>query len=858
MKKQQWSGGQKGVQLTSRLLLLALLFSALVTWTEKAEGSHESLLVLWNDQNRSHAVVDPSMMAGQRIVFELNLTSTVEVNGFDITTTHNATVLTVSAPSRLSFEGDPDSDIVLSSTVPRRPIASELSTVLLDPGPLLRYIDGSGLDSFLGSFGAGETLVYDGDNSLNVTAGDTIVSSTVPRSPNIFEMGLPLLQPPSFGLDQGVGYVDLNPNLSYDTGETLVKDEDFSGDISLGFLPVECPWFEGCLFDQRTSGSPIGNRNVQELARTSSLGSSRLALVLLGRPLLTGNGTLYRVQFQVATTGSTQITISQSTITTILPGGLGSQSIPHTTRSGFFSNRQPVHEIAVVHVHPTPDRVLLGQTVNVTVVLSNPGTEDETAAFELRANTTLLLSQPAVLARGSTSTILYEWNTSLVAGGTYILNGTLLLASDEFLADNTYTSPVRVVDRDIAINSLALSQNNVPSGNIVNITASIQNLGTETETFNLTIYRDSSLIDRRVLTFPSGLASPFLFEWNTTSSPQGPTNIVANLTRLQNETNIPNNEATVTITFSGTNSAPRGTFTISPPNPASGQNILFDASEVQDPDLDIITSYSWNFGDGQFASGRTTSHTYQSHGTYTVTLKALDSRGLAGRISQSLSVAIPPLAVTPTANPDRGEPPLTVVFGADISGGLPSYIAYWDFGDGQFSTSLTASHTYTGCGSYTAVLTVDDSAFHRQTETIQITLLVSYQFRVLDLSGSPLPATTITILAGPMGQQSLTTVTGSDGTASFQQILEGNYSIRLTAQGHMALDTTFQAVCGGQNTVTLALFPEPAQPRPDVSQIILYAGIVSAVAALVGVLALRQRSRRRVRQNRADKRQKRK
>jgi PKD repeat protein len=71
----------------------------------------------------------------------------------------------------------------------------------------------------------------------------------------------------------------------------------------------------------------------------------------------------------------------------------------------------------------------------------------------------------------------------------------------------------------------------------------------------------------------------------------------------------------------------------------------------------------------------------------------------------------PPVASF-TAAPASGNAPLAVSFNASASsdpdGNIVSYT--WSFGDGATSTGVTASHTYTAAGNYTATLSVKDNA----------------------------------------------------------------------------------------------------------------------------------------------------
>jgi hypothetical protein len=56
------------------------------------------------------------------------------------------------------------------------------------------------------------------------------------------------------------------------------------------------------------------------------------------------------------------------------------------------------------------------------------------------------------------------------------------------------------------------------------------------------------------------------------------------------------------------------------------KNITCSAESSFDPDRDDLT-YIWDFGDGSTITGNIVNHSYQSYGTYTITLQVIDSNG---------------------------------------------------------------------------------------------------------------------------------------------------------------------------------------------------------------------------------------
>jgi len=64
-----------------------------------------------------------------------------------------------------------------------------------------------------------------------------------------------------------------------------------------------------------------------------------------------------------------------------------------------------------------------------------------------------------------------------------------------------------------------------------------------------------------------------------------------------------------------------------PYNGYEGYTIVFDGSGSTDNTT--ITTYEWDFGDGETGNGYKLSHTYTTSGNYTVTLTVTDDSGLS-------------------------------------------------------------------------------------------------------------------------------------------------------------------------------------------------------------------------------------
>jgi len=146
--------------------------------------------------------------------------------------------------------------------------------------------------------------------------------------------------------------------------------------------------------------------------------------------------------------------------------------------------------------------------------------------------------------------------------------------------------------------------------------------------------------------------------------------------------------------------APNAAFSGSPRS--GGRPLTVDFT---DQSSGTITGWSWTFGDSGTSTLAYPSHTYNSAGSYTVSLTV---SGPGGNDTETKSnYIIVSSSAVPSADfsalPTSGNPPMTVSF-TDLSTGTVTGWS-WNFGDSGTSTVQNPSHIYQSVGSYTVSLT---------------------------------------------------------------------------------------------------------------------------------------------------------
>ncbi len=316
------------------------------------------------------------------------------------------------------------------------------------------------------------------------------------------------------------------------------------------------------------------------------------------------------------------------------------------------------------------------------------------------------------------SIVSYQWS---FGDGSPLLNTTTAITTHNYSIYGNYTVILIVTDDNGDANSTTqiVGVRDYPTAIFI-FSPSSPSEG-ETVVFN----SSSSLSNGGVITsylwdFGDGTSSVNTTTPTTTHTYSAFGNYTASLTVADSE-----GLADTTTNSISVRGYPTATFTFTPSYPIEGEIITFDAS-TSTPNGGVITSYQWNFGDGNITTVATSTitHAYSATGNYTVTLTIVDSEGLGDSESRIVSVRGYPLATfsnTPGA-PYVGD---IILFNASLSspngGVIVGYL--WDFDDGSplfNTTNVVTMRIYNLAGNYTVTLTVTDSEGLSDTQALLI------------------------------------------------------------------------------------------------------------------------------------------
>ena len=149
--------------------------------------------------------------------------------------------------------------------------------------------------------------------------------------------------------------------------------------------------------------------------------------------------------------------------------------------------------------------------------------------------------------------------------------------------------------------------------------------------------------------------------------------------------------------------------------------------------------YEWDFGDGTQSIDIQPTHHYKSNGDYTVRLHYRIPNVIDTVIEKKMVVTIrlTPLSINFTTdnNPQNKNSPVT--FKNTTFPLHPSFTYVWDFGDGNLSSEIHPSHTYSQEGVYTVKLTIQRKGLPDTSIEKTNYVIIKKVFKIREITSIP-------------------------------------------------------------------------------------------------------------------------
>lgn len=225
-----------------------------------------------------------------------------------------------------------------------------------------------------------------------------------------------------------------------------------------------------------------------------------------------------------------------------------------------------------------------------------------------------------------------------------------------------------------------------------------------------------------------------------------------------------------------------------------------------------ITSWSWDFGDGDSSSAQEPFHEFDAPGTYPVRLAVESAAGCLDTIIQPITVIPAPVAGFTHNVPCLGE---TVQLQNTTASGTPVTGYEWAFGDGGTSTDNAPGHDYGSTGNFT--ITVVATGANGCTDTVSSPITVN-----------PIPVVNIgpdqTLCEG----DPLTLNAGNPGMTFLWSTGAATQTIQPTVTGNYWVNVTSPAGCIGKDTAMVYFDPLPLATLHDTTGCIEFPLVLDA------------------------------
>jgi cytochrome c biogenesis protein CcdA len=218
------------------------------------------------------------------------------------------------------------------------------------------------------------------------------------------------------------------------------------------------------------------------------------------------------------------------------------------------------HDVAILSVTPASCSILKGEILGINVTVMNKGKQPESFDATVFCNDTVVGTLfVESLEQNTVKVLTFYWNTTEVQEGPYVLSAYVPPVKNEInVDDNDYyfdgivevkvPGSVSTVRHDVAVVSVIPSKWYVNNLEQVNITVTVKNIGTETESFTLKVLLNESIIEERSITnLTSDCEVSEVFVVNAVTLTSGDYVIEARIDHLEGEFSLVNNARLCTI-----------------------------------------------------------------------------------------------------------------------------------------------------------------------------------------------------------------------------------------------------------------------------------------------------------------------
>jgi len=179
--------------------------------------------------------------------------------------------------------------------------------------------------------------------------------------------------------------------------------------------------------------------------------------------------------------------------------------------------------------------------------VENQGAYNESFNVSVYVDSTKIGEKSVSLSENFAVTLQFEWNTTNFEKGDYEISASADPVEDEIeTADNSMTANDTVTilypGHDISILDVASIKSVVGQGYSTYITVSVKNYGIYSETSNVTVYVNASIIGTEEVTLSSATSATLTFIWDTTGFDKGNYTISAYAQPVPNEVEVADNE----------------------------------------------------------------------------------------------------------------------------------------------------------------------------------------------------------------------------------------------------------------------------------------------------------------------------